>query len=106
MVLKCICYNMFLLCIRPCYIVYEHVTKQLENHNINISNKSNTLKCYRCNQYGHFIKDCPNIITITKQRYNKPKSRILCTRCGRNSHITDKCYANTDIKGNILLKRN
>lgn len=31
MVLKCICYNMFLLCIRPCYIVYEPVTKRLEN---------------------------------------------------------------------------
>lgn len=31
MVLKCICYNMFLLCIYACYIVYEHVTKRLEN---------------------------------------------------------------------------
>jgi hypothetical protein len=33
MVLKCICYNMFLLRMHACYIVYEHVTKQLENQN-------------------------------------------------------------------------
>lgn len=31
MVLKCICYNMILQCMHACYIVYEHVTKRLEN---------------------------------------------------------------------------
>ena len=25
-----------------------------------------------------------------------------CTRCGRNSHTNDKCYAKTDIKGNTF----
>ena len=33
---------------------------------------------------------------------NNPKSKLLCTRCGRNTHTLAQCYAVKHIKGYIL----
>lgn len=33
---------------------------------------------------------------------NNPKSKLLCTRCGRNTHTLKQCYAVKHIKGYIL----
>jgi len=48
-----------------------------------------TDKCYRCKQTGHFTNQCPG---------------VLCTRCGRNSHTVDKCYAKTHINTKQILE--
>lgn len=54
MVLKCICYNMFLLCIYACYIVYEHVTKRLENQ-YNCAADDNEV-AYSISSFNMYIK--------------------------------------------------
>ena len=88
-------------------------------------------KCLQCGGIGHYIKDCPSSNTTTKpavkftegesvkftegesdkrgratfvkkevKEVAKPKR--LCTRCGRNSHNVDKCYAKTHLDGKPL----
>lgn len=46
-------------------------------------------RCYKCNSEGHFVKQCTTMINN-------------CTRCGRNNHNSDKCYAKTHFNGLIL----
>lgn len=53
--------------------------------------------CYKCGSKGHFAKEYDYKEFIT---YNK----LYCTRCLRNSHNIDKCYARSDITGKLLDK--
>ncbi len=53
-------------------------------------------RCIKCHQKGHFIKNCPQI--------NGKQSKLLCSRCGRNTHNEDKCYAITHLSGENLIK--
>lgn len=41
--------------------------------------------CYRCNQEGHFAKDCQN----PDQRGNGPRKG--CFNCGQDGHIAREC---------------
>jgi cellular nucleic acid-binding protein len=51
-----------------------------------------TDKCYNCGG-NHFIQNC-------RDKKNKV---IKCNRCNRDGHIELKCYAKTDIYGNIIV---
>lgn len=62
-------------------------------------------KCFVCGSVSHWVRDCP----INKEKYQLNWDNILdkvisliqgvCTRCGRDSHTANKCYAKTHTKG-------
>jgi hypothetical protein len=49
-------------------------------------------KCQNCDKAGHYINKCP-----TKNKKSKS-----CSRCGRNNHTDDKCYAKTYSTGESI----
>lgn len=44
-------------------------------------------RCFKCNEKGHFAKECKQV----------------CERCGRNTHMKNKCYAKTMLNGTKIL---
>jgi predicted GIY-YIG superfamily endonuclease/ribosomal protein L37E len=84
--------------------------------------------CLRCGKKGHFIKDCSSPMVPqrqqqrtghwTRNRVKMDESRargmfgwsnnslLVCSRCGRNSHCVDDCFANTHITGGVIITRN
>jgi predicted GIY-YIG superfamily endonuclease len=53
----------------------------------------------RGGSYVSLELDDISIITLQKEIWH---SKNLCTRCGRNSHFVENCYAIKDINGNII----
>jgi predicted GIY-YIG superfamily endonuclease len=51
--------------------------------------------CFTCGKHGHFASAC-----LKKQKEEEEED--VCGRCGRNSHDTEDCYANTHFKGYTL----
>lgn len=49
--------------------------------------------CFTCGKHGHFASSC---------RKKEEEEEDVCGRCGRNSHDTEDCYANTHFKGYTL----
>lgn len=88
--------------------------------------KSANDQCLKCGKHGHFAKDCT--LPIKKLSYERPKCKltalppppsrtfhavrataaaiapkpIRCYRCGRNTHISPNCRANTHLNGTPL----
>jgi hypothetical protein len=75
-----------------------------------------TDKCFKCGG-DHFVDKCQSGITGTNPP--EPQSSVdnicesitkmainskYCTRCGRNTHTIEKCYAKTTLKGVPLNK--
>jgi hypothetical protein len=54
-----------------------------------------TDKCFYCGKSGHFIKNCHLSKSVKK----------ICTRCGRNTHTKERCYAKTHIRGYPIKNR-
>ncbi len=53
-------------------------------------------QCFKCGQVGHYFKNCGKIPNETTSE------RIICNRCGRNTHLEDKCFAHTHLNGSNL----
>lgn len=79
----------------------------------------NTEKCYKCQQYGHFARNCSyeKSEPVWECDYcerefttrfgcmiheKKCSQTSGCYRCGRDSHYAKDCYASTHIKGYSL----
>jgi len=59
--------------------------------------------CRGCALPGHFIANCSQ----SKSNYPLPvikNSYMGCLRCGRDTHITQKCFASIDVFGNMMHK--
>ena len=56
-------------------------------------------RCFRCGKHGHFIASCTEIIEDTVMQDAESNT---CTRCGRNSHRADQCFARTHLDGTRL----
>lgn len=92
------------------------IEKQLDNAND---------RCYLCHKKGHFIENCSSSILSKESASNKKstfysivsyvfnslsyllsskpkKKKLLCQRCGRNTHNIDHCYAKTHLRGHLL----
>ena len=57
---------------------YEQDSSRVDRDN------SKPVKCYNCNKFGHFAKDC---------RLRKP---VQCHRCGELNHVAKSCKASAD----------
>jgi predicted GIY-YIG superfamily endonuclease len=61
-----------------------------------------TERCFTCGAVDHFDSACPRgrQVQVQVQGINR-----RCARCFRNSHTTSNCFANTNIYGNRLGRR-
>ncbi len=60
-------------------------------------------RCSKCGKEDHFVASCPK--GAGKKRTHQepePKSSVFCVRCGRQSHLADRCHARADINGDAL----
>ncbi len=56
--------------------------------------------CLGCGEKGHYVKNCS---TKAAKASAKPKeAKLMCERCGRNTHLKEKCYAKTTLSGKPL----
>jgi cellular nucleic acid-binding protein len=58
-------------------------------------------RCFSCGEKDHFIKECPS---REKEMCDKEecKKNSMCTRCGRDNHTADDCYAKTMADGSEI----
>lgn len=81
--------------------------------------KSNSDACYKCGKSGHFAKFCKRKSSfhgmcgcgreffvledhLSHMKMCIPRRKKECSRCGRDSHTEEKCYATTDVNGQCI----
>jgi len=63
--------------------------------------------CRGCALPGHFIANCTQSNPVCKSNSPLPVTKngyMRCLRCGRDSHLTQHCFANSDVFGNMINK--
>ena len=55
----------------------------LNNNGGKNSRDKSYVRCYNCNAFGHFARECHNA-----------QNSLQCSSCGRNNHTTQDCYKN------------
>lgn len=50
--------------------------------------------CFGCGESGHYIRNCGSQLCTTP---------LICSRCGRNNHTVERCYAKYHFVGGALL---
>lgn len=65
--------------------------------------------CFRCEQPGHFAKNCPQSRPLpsftSSTGISCPPPTSVCLRCRRGRHLANTCHSKTDILGNPLPTR-
>lgn len=72
--------------------------------------RSGNQSCFICGDPGHYANKCTKKVQKTQKRNNSVSKStikqnegiILCSRCGRNTHTEESCYAKTHLNGSLL----
>ncbi len=91
--------------------VYTQVKLSQEQLNeINRKLDSVNDRCYICHKNGHFASSCKGSVSSSGSGESKvckgsgsTESKLLCTRCGRNTHLVSSCYAHSHINSSITI---
>jgi predicted GIY-YIG superfamily endonuclease len=65
-------------------------------------------QCFNCGSNEHFANQCPHFsgspADHERRRDHGRRRRMECTRCGRDSHTEEDCFAATHVNGNFLAQ--
>ncbi|CAB9513422.1 ZnF_C2HC [Seminavis robusta] len=66
-------------------------------------------QCFVCRSSNHFAKACPQLdvrrggVEYERDRQHGTRRRVQCSRCGRDSHTEEDCFAATHVRGHSIV---
>lgn len=58
--------------------------------------------CFKCGGVGHYCKDCDTNTVAKAPQEKRYTNKLLCSRCERNNHTVNQCFAKTKLDGTKL----
>jgi predicted GIY-YIG superfamily endonuclease len=86
--------------VKDCYAKTDVLGNEIIYEELSDDESIDEWQCEYCNKTFKTEIHCENHENICKQKYSK--KRIVCYRCGRDSHYSSDCYASKHIKGYYL----